>query len=620
MPTLVSTGLLTIIDVNDGIDGAPGPALTISPTAQGFTFIDGVASPAQQFIGFQITRYNAPEDVRWYASNGATLLTDLSLLPIANYTLGTIGAGSGDVAYLSLDQLGNDKQVVVTAVVGTLSATQTVLRLDYSTASAGATRNVFQGAWSSAITYAVGDTVVSGGSGWSCVLANLNNTPPTYPGVSNTWWTLVAIKGDAGINGTNGKAYTVNITGGVRNVTFDAVGASPTPAQTAFAVALYENGTLVTPATYSWACGGHLSGTGTAATFTPTCAAAFVASNNDFVSLIVTYAGQTIPCISPIAVTKIGSTGSTLYTWVAYADSANGATNFTTGSGTGKSYIGISNNNLSATESLLYTDYTWSLIKGSNGTNGTNGTNGVRGPATLSYAIAGTAWSDTSAQAALTSIGFGAPIMMDVVTLYNSASAFSQTRYYSGSAWLTMGIYLNGNMLVTGTITTDKLVSNAATVSAEANEIQISVLATTGTQKVIITNQLNVLTITTTGAPVTVACTFNTSMSTYNPSVFSYGTSYNAWVYAVNMNNTGQYVIMRRSDASPAIVNAQFEGFYFQTNTITKIFRVSLPAGTYRFDTAVYVNLQRGSYEPPYFNVGDSLTTLTSMVVTENKV
>lgn len=60
-----------------------------------------------------------------------------------------------------------------------------------------------------------------------------------------------------------------------------------------------------------------------------------------------------------------GPDGQTLYTWVKYADSATGSG--MSDSPSGKSYIGLAYNKTSATEGSDPSDYTWSLIKGSDG-------------------------------------------------------------------------------------------------------------------------------------------------------------------------------------------------------------------------------------------------------------
>lgn len=69
-----------------------------------------------------------------------------------------------------------------------------------------------------------------------------------------------------------------------------------------------------------------------------------------------------------------GSNGKSYYTWIRYADSS-------TGSGisndpTNKKYIGFAYNKTTATESNTPSDYTWSLIKGTDGVPGTPGKDG----------------------------------------------------------------------------------------------------------------------------------------------------------------------------------------------------------------------------------------------------
>lgn len=59
-----------------------------------------------------------------------------------------------------------------------------------------------------------------------------------------------------------------------------------------------------------------------------------------------------------------GADGKTLYTWLKYADSP---TSGMSDSPSGKTYMGIAVNKTSITESSNYSDYTWSLIKGTDG-------------------------------------------------------------------------------------------------------------------------------------------------------------------------------------------------------------------------------------------------------------
>lgn len=71
-----------------------------------------------------------------------------------------------------------------------------------------------------------------------------------------------------------------------------------------------------------------------------------------------------------------GQTGITLHTWIKYADTP------TTGMSdlpTGKNYIGIAVNKTTATESTVYTDYAWSLIRGEQGVQGVQGQTGATG-------------------------------------------------------------------------------------------------------------------------------------------------------------------------------------------------------------------------------------------------
>ena len=68
-----------------------------------------------------------------------------------------------------------------------------------------------------------------------------------------------------------------------------------------------------------------------------------------------------------------GPDGQTLYTWIKYADTP------TTGMSdlpAGKTYIGLAYNKTTPTESQTYSDYTWSLIKGSDGAQGPPGPDG----------------------------------------------------------------------------------------------------------------------------------------------------------------------------------------------------------------------------------------------------
>ena len=74
-----------------------------------------------------------------------------------------------------------------------------------------------------------------------------------------------------------------------------------------------------------------------------------------------------------------GADGTPTYTWFAYADSADGLTNFTTGAPGTRTYLGIAANKTTATESTNAADYTWSKIQGPQGLQGDDGPGGPQG-------------------------------------------------------------------------------------------------------------------------------------------------------------------------------------------------------------------------------------------------
>lgn len=74
---------------------------------------------------------------------------------------------------------------------------------------------------------------------------------------------------------------------------------------------------------------------------------------------------------------KDGANGATYYTWIRYADDANGSG--ISNNPTGKKYIGLAYNKVTATESNTPSDYTWSLIQGAKGDKGDKGDPGQQG-------------------------------------------------------------------------------------------------------------------------------------------------------------------------------------------------------------------------------------------------
>lgn len=95
---------------------------------------------------------------------------------------------------------------------------------------------------------------------------------------------------------------------------------------------------------------------------------------------VITYGDDHTETANPVLLTGNtgssgipGSPGASAYTWLKYADSP------TTGMSdlpAGKTYMGIAYNKPSISESAIYTDYTWSLIKGTDGIPGPPGEDG----------------------------------------------------------------------------------------------------------------------------------------------------------------------------------------------------------------------------------------------------
>lgn len=85
---------------------------------------------------------------------------------------------------------------------------------------------------------------------------------------------------------------------------------------------------------------------------------------------------------------------------------------------------------------------------------GVTGADGSSGPVQIH--VAGySAWSDTAANDAIMAFTGRAPINRDIVTLYDDATPFSQTRFYDAGSWLVMDAYIPGNLLVSGTVSAD---------------------------------------------------------------------------------------------------------------------------------------------------------------------
>lgn len=151
----------------------------------------------------------------------------------------------------------------------------------------------------------------------------------------------------------------------------------------------------------------------------------------------------------------VGPEGLPRYTWIKYSANANGA-GLTDLPQSNTAFIGISPNQTALAESNTPSDYVWSAFKGETGPTGLTGT-GSPGPrGSVSRYISGSSWSDAAASSA---VGWS-PINGDTVTISNGSS-FAQMRTFNGSSWVLPGVVIDGSLLVSGSITTAKLVAGS---------------------------------------------------------------------------------------------------------------------------------------------------------------
>lgn len=95
--------------------------------------------------------------------------------------------------------------------------------------------------------------------------------------------------------------------------------------------------------------------------------------------------------------------------------------------------------------------------QGPQGPAGANGANGQRGSIEASRAIGGSSWNDSEANAAISGAGYGAPVVLDRVTLFNPSAGYTESRFFDGGSWITWQALVNGNLLVNGSVGAQKL-------------------------------------------------------------------------------------------------------------------------------------------------------------------
>jgi hypothetical protein len=126
-----------------------------------------------------------------------------------------------------------------------------------------------------------------------------------------------------------------------------------------------------------------------------------------------------------------GLAGTNTYTWVKYGTSAAGAG--LNDSPTGMTYIGLAFNKTTATESGTPGDYTWSLIHGAAGTNGTNGTNGATGATGATGPAGTTDWAGLVNKPTFGNFAYLSSIDSANISTYIAAAAIG-TAYIANAA------------------------------------------------------------------------------------------------------------------------------------------------------------------------------------------
>lgn len=129
---------------------------------------------------------------------------------------------------------------------------------------------------------------------------------------------------------------------------------------------------------------------------------------------------------------------------------------------------------------------------GAAGAPGEPGVAGARGSLTgygATFGISSAVWSDAQANAVILNMVSGSTLTSyaptthlrigDTVTLSNAT--FAATRYWGGSAWLLPGVVIDGNLLVSGSVSADRVDTRGLTIKDNAGNVILGVDAQLGT-------------------------------------------------------------------------------------------------------------------------------------------
>jgi Chaperone of endosialidase len=106
-----------------------------------------------------------------------------------------------------------------------------------------------------------------------------------------------------------------------------------------------------------------------------------------------------------------------------------------------------------ATDTILPSEWAAVRLFAKDGSDG-YGRDGQRGNVDVVGTSSGS-WSDALANKAISDAGYSVPQNRDRVTL--TATGYAETRFYNNGAWLPIAAYINGNMLVNGTLSANAL-------------------------------------------------------------------------------------------------------------------------------------------------------------------
>lgn len=336
-----SNGLIedtfTVYKVSDGSDGNPGNPGQPAP----------IAFLTNESIGFaanskgQVSTTSAVTNVVAFVGTTSVKPTigTLSGVP-EGMTITQTEVGNEVLLTLSIannSTLGSSKsnggRITIPVTIPTTPAITTNLQLGWNKVNAG--RSVS----SIAARYAVSDSNTVEPTSWSVTIPIRN--------AGQYLWMADYITYDDGTNATVGPRVVTGDTG--------------TPGISIASVKSYfsnnQSNTSAPAATATW-------------TAAPTRQSGYYTWRKD----LITYSDNSTEYTTPVCITgdkgDKGNDGATYYTWIKYADTP---TSGMSDSPNDKLYMGIAYNKTTSVESTNYSDYTWSLIKGTSGRDGIDG-------------------------------------------------------------------------------------------------------------------------------------------------------------------------------------------------------------------------------------------------------